>query len=788
MNTSSTHVTPPPPHFSVTRGGSAVVSACLLIAGFAPPLSAQSDSVDATPAAIEEIVVTSRKREESQQDIPINITALDSDTLLRMRARDFADFAGSVPGLLFQDLGPGDKEYIIRGINAKGPSTVGAYYDEAVITAYNDQDGGGRNIDVKLVDMARIEVLNGPQGTLYGANSMSGTIRFIPNKPQFQEISGFLEADASGTAKGGGNYTLAGAANLPLSDTAALRMVAWGADNSGFIDQPRVKSGPRHDINDEQTGGGRAMLRFSPSGRLMVDASYLFQRTKVGGSSRYTPAGLTSFSTDAITAQGPIEFWATIFPQAEVIPAYVVTEELVNTDITLNQWDDELSIASLTADYQFEQGSLLASTNYYDRDLFFAFDSTPILLAFGVPVPGITTQPQTRSIWSSEVRYSSQWDGRLNFVAGAYLHREESTFDVAVLTILPDGSPNGDFTAGDVPGGDATFGTGNTFFGVSDTGQIDQEALFGEAYYDLSENLELVIGGRYFQSDISATAATTHEFGAGSSPLLDNTGSHNAFTYKLSLAYRSSEDAMLYGAVSSGFRAGGLNRANLPFAPGIPESFDPDELTNYEIGYKASALGGRLRFNGAAYFIDWSDMALRQYDATGSIPFMINVGDAEVTGLELNLQARLSRNWTMSGGGSFVKAELSEDQPPDPFGNSGKEGDGIPNVPGQQGYLAIEYSTELGNGLFFGARLDIQHRGAVETQFNEASAFNASLDSYTVANASGWLDFGSWTLAAYVRNLGDERAQHDAISSVQDPLAIIGNRPRTLGASLRYSF
>lgn len=748
------------------------------------PAYAQTASDARAGSVIEEIVVTSRKRAESQQDVPINISVLSEDVLQRMKVRDFADFAGSVPGLLFQDLGPGDKEYIIRGVNAKGPSTVGAYYDEAVITAYNDQDGGGRNIDIKLIDMARIEVLNGPQGTLYGANSMSGTIRFIPNKPTLDQASGFVEVDASNTNKGGGNFTVSAMGNLPLSEAAGLRFVAWSADNSGFIDQPRLAAGAQNDINDERTSGGRVMLRFQPNENLLVDLSYLFQRVRVGGSSRYTPEGVTSFSTDAITAQGPIEFWSTIFPQAEEIPAYLVTEDLTNTDITLNEWDEESSIASLTVGYQFAQGSLLATTNYFDRDLYFAFDSTPILLAFGVPVPGITTQPQTRSLWSSEVRYSSELDGPLNFVAGVYAQRVETTFDVAVLTILPDGSPKGVFTPGNDPNGDATFGTGNTFFGVSDTTELNQEAVFGELYYDLADNLELVAGIRYFQSDVSATAETTHEFGAGQSPLLDNTGSDDAFTYKLGLSYDISEDAMIYGVVSSGFRAGGLNRANLPFAPGIPESFEPDELTNYEVGYKASLMGGRMRFNGAAYFIDWRDMALRQYDATGSIPFMVNVGDAEVTGLELNGSAALSVNWTISGGGSFVNAELSEDQMPDPFGNSGMEGDGIPNVPASQGYLGLEYSTPWGSALF-SARLDLQYRGSVETQFNEMSVYNVSLDAYTVLNLGVWLDYQDWTLGAYVRNLADERAQHDAISSVQDPLAVIGNRPLTFGVSAR---
>ena len=185
----------------------------LVVAGLAviysiPPINAQT---------LEEVVVTARKKDESSFEIPINITAIGGDQLERLKARDFVDFAGSVPGLQFQDLGPGDKEYIIRGVNAKGPSTVGFYYDEAVVTASNQEDGGGRNVDIKLIDMDRIEVLNGPQGTLYGANSMAGTIKFVPKKPDLETFSSFLEADVSTTEEGGENYAVNGMVNVPLA-------------------------------------------------------------------------------------------------------------------------------------------------------------------------------------------------------------------------------------------------------------------------------------------------------------------------------------------------------------------------------------------------------------------------------------------------------------------------------------------------------------------------------------------------------------------------------------------
>jgi outer membrane receptor protein involved in Fe transport len=745
-------------------------------------------------ATIEEIVVTARKRSESAQDIPIIITALSNDFLEKSKARDFADFAGQVPGLQFQDLGPGDKEYIIRGVNAKGPSTVGTYYDEAVITAINEGDGGGSNIDIKLIDIERIEVLNGPQGTLYGANSMSGTIKFIPNKPNVESFDSFAEGDFSSTEEGGENYNVNAMLNVPLSDTAALRVVGWYADNDGFIDQPRIKSGPRKNINDEETSGGRIMLRLQPSERFTLDASILAQDTKVGGSARYTPKGITAFNTDPLLAIGTIEDFRSgaalgiPVPQAEAIAPYLVTEDLINTDITSNKWADEFYIASLTMNWDFEAGTLLATTNYFDRDLEFAFDSTPILLAFAVPVPGITLEPESRSVWSNEIRFSSSIGDNIDYVAGVYYQEEESRIDVEVLTIDADGNPFGVFTPGDVPGGDATFDTGNTFFGTIEKKKTSQEAVFGEMNVKLSDQFKLTAGARYFHSELDGTAETTHEFGSGNSPVENNSANENAFTYKLSLAYNVTDDQMVYGTVSTGFRPGGLNRANLPFAPGIPNSYDSDELTNFEIGYKASWLDRRLQLSSAVYYIDWKDMALSQVDATGSIPFITNVGDSEVLGLEFNLDALLSDNWEFSVGGSLINAELAEDQPVDPFGNNGMNGDDIPNVPGEQGYLALTYKMPLDSGATLSSRFDLTYRGTTDTQFNTESRYNVKLDSYTIMNWIWFLELKNWTLSAYVKNLSDERAQYDAISSDQDPLGIVGNRPRTWGLSAKWSF
>jgi outer membrane receptor protein involved in Fe transport len=188
---------------------------------------------------IEEVVVTATKRGDIDvQTIAGGVYALDGKSMEDRNINNFEGFAGQIPGLQFQDLGPGDKEYIIRGINGNGPSVVGSYFDEYVITASDQQDGGGKNAPLELVDMERIEVLNGPQGTLYGANSMAGNIRFISRKPQAQEIDAFGEGDLSFTHEGGFNYSLSGMVNIPVgTDQLAVRLVGWYTDNDGWINR-----------------------------------------------------------------------------------------------------------------------------------------------------------------------------------------------------------------------------------------------------------------------------------------------------------------------------------------------------------------------------------------------------------------------------------------------------------------------------------------------------------------------------------------------------------------------
>ena len=739
----------------------------MLLVGIAFPTISLAQE---TPAALEEIVVTANKLGGATVlELPSAVKVISSTEISDRGAFDFVDIIGALPGLQFQDLGPGDKEYIIRGANSSGPSTVAVYFDETPITGSNAQDGGGRNTDIKLIDVQRIEVLNGPQGTQYGANAMSGLIRYTPVKPSADEFAGFVNIDFSDTSDGGTNSTLSGAINLPLiEDILAVRAVAWTVDNGGWIDQRRAAGGPRSNINAENTGGGRIMLRYTPNDALSLDLSYLKQDIDVDGSSRFTPPGTLSFGNSD-------SGFPAIFPSAE----------FENTDVTQSRTDESLDILSATLNYTFNAGTLTATYSNFERDIDFAFDSSPILFFFGVPIPGVTVQPQSREIDFAEVRFASSFDGSVQFLLGASMTDEESQFETQVVTIDAQGLPQ-PFQAG-IANDRLSNPNGTTFFGRFVDNSIEQIAIFGEVSFALSDQLQLTIGGRYFDSDQESVEGTNHDFGSAAvtGPFF-NKSSEDKVTGKIALAYQQSDSLNLYANISQGFRVGGLNNSQSLFVDDVPNSFESDLLTSLEVGFKAITANGNL--NVALYTIDWEDIQLETV-AGSAFPFTTNAGDARMNGLEIDFSTQLSEHFSLQIGGSLIDAALTTDQPEAAAGEDrGLDGDRIPNVPEVQGFASLTYATTVNLGEL-SVRTDISYRGSSDIRFDTNSANNFELDSSTIVNLRANLAMeNNWDVAIYVKNLTDENALFDAISSTQDPLGLIAARPLTIGATLRKGF
>jgi len=250
---------------------------------------------------------------------------------------------------------------------------------------------------------------------------------------------------------------------------------------------------------------------------------------------------------------------------------------------------------------------------------------------------------------------------------------------------------------------------------------------------------------------------------------------------------------MYYGLYSQGFRVGGVNNSNQPFAPGIPATFDSDELDNFEIGIKSTSLEGRLRANATLFFIDWDDIQVEPRDPAGNIPFTVNGGAAEVTGLEWAITGLPNDSWELNFSGTvYFTHELSENQPvlpgASPFVIAGQDGDELPNVPEFQIYASAQYNGEI-SGKPWSVIADLNYRDETNTEFRPDSPFNIRLDSFVVANLFANIDINdNLSIGAYVKNLTDELAIYDGIGTFQDPESVVGNRPRTIGATLRLRF
>lgn len=734
-----------------------------------PALAQDQQDQDAN---VEEIIVTASKRgAQSLQDVPSAIQAFSADQIEDFGAVEFTDLATRIPGLTFQDQGPGDREYIIRGVNSRGTATTGVYFDESVITARNKQDGGGRQADIELHDLARVEVLKGPQGTLYGASSLSGTIRFIPNEPDATKYEGRVEGTVSNTRKGEASYHVNGMVNVPVvEDKLAIRAVGWVTRDGGFIDNDRLGL---EDINDNNVEGGRITAKFDPTPELSITASFLVQDREVEGSSRFNRGSL-----QAGFLQGLSDFGFQAFP----------VRDLANQEFTINNWEENLKLYSGKVEYDAGFGTFLATTSYFTRDILYRFDSTPILLFFGAPAQALTFEPQSRDQWASEIRFASSFDGPFNFVAGGFYMEEDKDFEVQVIATNDLGLPIGPFNT---DGDHFLDPTEAAIFGRQKTDDFDQFAFFGEATFDITEALQLVAGIRYFEADITSAARQTKPFVGfppNNNPAFVVPGdTQDKTTYKAGVNFQATEDVLFYFQAASGFRIGGTNdNAINPGNVDVPVTFGPDSLWNYEVGFKSAWFDNRLTFNGAFYLIRWKDIQVGDFDPSSPFPFVQNAGKAGIDGVEIELNARPIPEVDLFFGASYQNARLREDFPEGE--TLGLDGDDIPNVPEFQANGGARVTKPVWDDVNAIAQFDFSYTDERDTLFRPTSPFNVHLDSYTLLNAKIGVEGERWQANLFVRNLTDKRAEVDAINSSQDPLSYHTVRPRTFGINVSTRF
>jgi outer membrane receptor protein involved in Fe transport len=671
--------------------------------------AAQAQGTPGGGRELEEIVVTAQKRTENLQDLSISIQAFSQDDMREQGLFKFEDYARFIPSLSFVSTASGSTDIVFRGVSAGGGSVTDAsaalYLDEQPLTQFNVQ------VDPRLIDIERIEALAGPQGTLYGDSSQSGTLRIITNKPDPNHFSAFADATIKAGSDSEESYDIAGMVNLPLvEDKFAIRLVGFSAHDGGYIDNvlgtspmfaneiPGQRTNSNRvgdDINGVDFTGGRVAARWTPDDTWAVTAAFIQQTTKVDGNNDYDPT----------------------------------VGDLKTVKFFEETRDDEWWQGALTIEKSFGNGfKFLSATSYFDRKISYLVDRTEYAAYFNfgfcsyyatycwsgrsngsvtlVPGSGIdyinptpndqdtvafNTLDQKNERFTQEFRISQE-TSRYRWVAGLFY--EEKTQEWFYRAYTPEFLStlsyyywtNSAFSAyyGLVanPSGEPAW-----WFSHDDV-EWKQWAVFGDFTLDLSDKWSVSVGGRWFDQESERVYEVDKRFIDGPPEFFypDVTprrkGSDSDFLGKASVTYRIDDEKLVYGLFSQGFRSGGVNRnrgdtSRLVF----PEAYEPDYLDNFELGAKTRWLDGKLQVNVTAYYMQWKDFQIEVIDpsyrpgedrCTPDTPpdelcnngFQIivgNVGDAESTGAELSVRAVIGEGLDLGFDASYIDAQIAEE-------------------------------------------------------------------------------------------------------------------------------
>jgi outer membrane receptor protein involved in Fe transport len=728
----------------------------------------------AESGGLEEVVVSAQKRTENLQDVPLSVQALGTARIEELHLQNFADYASFLPTLSYQNGGqgggPGFQRAFMRGIasgavpNHSGSApSVGTYLDEQPVTTIAGA------LDIHLYDIARVEALAGPQGTLYGASSQSGTIRIITNKPDPSGFEARYDLEANSLAHGGQGYTGEGFVNIPLSDKAALRVVGWYEKDPGFIDNvagsrfypssgvTRTNTGlTEKNYNDGKTYGGRAALRFDINDNWTVTPSVIAQKSNSNGSYGYstdTPFKLQRFNPETIHDK----WW-----QA----AATIEGKIGNFDVTYAggyvKRDD--TVLSDYIDYSY----------YYDTaysppvGLYVSDDSGTLI----DPTQHITGIDGYR-MQSHELRVQTPVDLPVHAVVGLYYGRNQHNISQNYLI-------DGLATELEVTGKPDSWW-------LTQQVRVDiDKAVFGEVTYDINEKLSVMGGVRFFKAQENLDgfygfgllnpwgstgeknplcAANPEDFHGAPCKILDKTVKDSGNSPKLNVTYHITDDVMTYATYSKGFRPGGVNRV------GILPPYKPDYLKNYEIGWKSTFGGRRFRFNGAIFQEDWNDFQF-SFLGPNSVTQIANAGKSRIRGIETDLTLAASENLTVSAGAAFLDSKLTQpycgildadehDANPCPRTPLAPDNRSLPISPKFKGNLIARYTFNM-------AGWETHLQGAVayvgsrwpELRTTQRDILG-KIPSYTLTNFSFGGEKGPYSLELFINNAFDEKGQAD---------------------------
>jgi iron complex outermembrane recepter protein len=789
-----------------------------MLAGLGVAQAQQAQPAD-QQGGLEEVVVSALKRDQSLQDVPLSIQAIGEEKLSELNVSDFSDYVKLLPSVSYQTFGPGLARPYMRGVasgenaNHSGPlPSVGMYLDEQPITTIQGA------LDVQIFDIQRVEVLAGPQGTLYGASSQAGTIRIITNKPDPSGFSAGYEIEAN-TRKGDIGYGAQGFANIPLGESAAIRLVGWTRKEAGYIDNVLgTRTFPTSGIpvtnteeaeenyNDIEKTGARAALKIDLGESWSITPSVMTQKTEAGGAFGFDPqigdlkvshslpeGGEDKWTQAALTVQGKIGNWEMTF--------------------TSSMLDRDVELESDYSDYSFFYDSCCEYGNYW-------YDNDGALIN---PSQFITGKDAYKKE-SHELRFNSPAENRWRLVAGVFVQRQ--THDILQQYQIANISDSLE-----VPGNPDVLW-------LTDQERVDRDkAAYGEFSFDILPNLTATAGIRYFEAENSLRGFFGYGDGYSSStgvaacfdpdPFrsapcinLDKKIDEDGTTKKLNIAWHATDDVMLYATFSEGFRPGGINRK------GTLPPYEADFLTNYEVGFKTSWAGNRLRFNGAIFQDDWDDF---QYSFLGQngLTEIKNAGQARIKGIETDLVWQVTDQFTLSQSMSYLDAKTTipycgtaYNDPNDPrFGQAVTDcddptappgtflqapaGQQLPVQPKFKTNAVARYTFPLG-GFEGHAQAAVVYQGSAWSDLRTAEReLVGKQESYTIADFSFGISNDKFSLQLFVDNAFDERAEiarfaqcstyHPAEIDPRVPLCglkpyTVTNVPRTIGISFAQTF
>lgn len=793
-----------------TRSCLGVASAFALLsgAGIAPMKGLAADTANSGGEALEEIVVTAQKRESTVLETPVSITALSGSQLEAHGITSIEEVVQQVPGLSMRSAGPGLTELEMRGLSStSGVSpTVGFYIDDAPLSPPLTSLSGKTIVSPDMYDLNRVEVLRGPEGTLYGSGAMGGVVRLITNSPDLEKFSASIDAAGSYTAGANGpNGDAKAAINIPIvTDLMALRVVLGDRYNRGWID--RIVEDPfplptnngcapyayyygcargnvlaghvvadYTDVNWEYTRSARAELLIQPNEGLKIQTIGMFQSTYQGGLNL----------TDVPPGPGGTE--------AHYQPV----------DIAEPYYDKFAMVSNIiTADIGI--GRLTAASTYWNRKQQLVQDTAEayqsLFSSYGYPTAPAFLPDTNQTYWnldpahqfSEEIRIASTGNGPLSWIGGVfYSHEVSAYFSYGAATSLCSIST----------GGCAANPAGITYY-ANNPYTVNQRAAFGELSYKFS-NFTATVGGRYFSYSSEDQYQTSGIFVVtgnatqitGSAP-----GSDTGFTPKFNLSYQPSRNVNLYANIAEGFRNGGINipipvtgaASCLPYLEAIgfssePRTYAPDKVWSYELGGKTQMLDGLLTVNGDFYYNQWKQIQ-QQLPLGCSYEIEVNAGEAQTYGPELELAVHLTPELTLEASGTYTKAVINK---PDPnLASVGiVAGSRILNVPQYTENTALSYRKELPGDMILTARL----ANSIVGNSQDIAFGLYDLPAYDMVNARLQLTTGRISYALFGNNVTNTRAQltsNNTLMSFNIPslTRVALSQPATFGAEINVKF